>query len=48
MIFIKSLENIINGIEHIDFKVCEMAQDRLNSLAKPLGSLESLRISQGK
>ncbi len=42
MIFIKSLENIINGIEHIDFKVCEMAQDRLNSLAKPLGSLGKL------
>lgn len=42
MIFIKFLENIINKIEHIDFKACEAAQERLDSLAKPLGSLGKL------
>lgn len=42
MIFIKSLKNIINNIEHIDFKACETAQKRLDSLAKPLGSLGKL------
>ncbi len=42
MIYIKSLENIINNIEHIDFKSYEKAQERLDSLAKPLGSLGKL------